>query len=189
MASPLRTFVGLELSAATKAAVSRLIERLQSSNANVRWTAPENLHITLKFLGDVQMTSVAAICRAVTAAATPVAPFRVSLGGAGAFPDINRPRVLWLGVKGGSDSLIALHARVEQELAQLSFPFEARKFTPHITLGRVRGPSAELTPQLEKNADFPAEETLVNEVVVYSSELTSDGPHYSPLGRAKLVGE
>ncbi len=189
MASPLRTFIALEIPDGVRAAAAKLIERLRSQGAKVTWTAPENLHVTLKFLGDVDVTSVAAVCDAVARATEAISPFRVSFAGAGAFPDIARPRVLWLGVDEGVEPLVFLHSQIEEQLAELTFPFDGRRFAPHVTLGRVRGPGSALTEQLETDANLKAGDMLVEEVIIYSSELTPDGPFYMPMGRAPLNGQ
>lgn len=188
MAAPLRTFIALEIPDGVRAAAAKLMQRLKASGAKVTWTAPENLHVTLKFLGEVDVTSIAHVCSAVQRAAAPLSPFRVSLQGAGAFPEISRPRVLWLGVDEGKDPLIELHARIEEQLAELSYPFDGRRYTPHVTLGRVRGPNEVLAEQLALESQLAVGDMYVEEVLIYSSELTQDGPLYTPLGRAPLDG-
>ncbi len=189
MAAPLRTFLALEIPQGVRDAAARLMERLKTQHAKVRWTEPHNLHVTLKFLGDVDVTSVSAVCDAVSRATESISPFRVAFSGAGAFPDVQRPRVLWLGVKEGVEPLVEMHAGIEKQLAELTYPYDGRRFAPHVTLGRVRGPGHGLTAQLEKDSEFPAGDMLVEEVVVFSSELTREGPLYTPMGRAELSGK
>jgi len=168
-----------------------LIGRLRAaSSAKVSWVAPENMHLTLKFLGDQADPEVAAICQAVQEGAASVEPFEFVCHGAGAFPDVQRPRTLWLGVTDGLDGLRKLHAAIDAALAKRRFPKDRQAFSPHLTLGRVRssGPaSRELTTVLAASADFEAGATIVDEVTVFSSELSPSGPRYEVLAQAPLA--
>ncbi len=191
MSQTIRTFVAVEVNRAVRRAAAELIEQLRSGSADVKWVAPENLHLTLKFLGDVALTETARICDALARAASEVEPFEVEMGGAGAFPNVSRPRTIWLGAKGDDRPMLALHDRVEARLQKLGFRREGRRFHPHLTLGRVRRPGPALkalSVRLEELADYEAGKTQATEVVLFSSQLTPDGPIYQPLGRAKLGG-
>ena len=108
----------------------------------MRWARPEGVHLTLKFLGDIEASAVDAISRAMARAAQGVAPLELALAGTGAFPTARDPRVLWVGLKGDVESLARLQGRLDAELAPLGFPKEARAFSPHLTLGRVRDGAA-----------------------------------------------
>jgi len=189
--SLIRTFVALNVSSETRSRAVRLIDRLRESGAKVSWTRPENLHITLKFLGDTPDAQVGTVCRAVSEVAARFEPFRLRLFGAGAFPRSERPRTLWIGVDEGSDAAIALQRAVEDALYDAGFPPERRRFTPHLTLGRVRsgGPTMEALGQLvQQNADFDAGVTVIDELVTYASILEKTGATYQVLGRAPLEG-
>jgi 2'-5' RNA ligase len=126
---------------------------------------------------------------AVAEAALEHEPFELTLCGAGAFPAADRPRTLWLGVGEGRDAIIALQSSIERALEPLGFRGEARRYTPHLTIGRPgRGePPRALANELATMADLQAGTMLVDEVVVYSSELTREGPVYEPLGFAPLA--
>ncbi len=191
MADMVRTFVAVEVPAEVKDQAARLIGSLRATPAKVKWVAPEHMHWTLKFLGDVDMVEIPRICEAVSRAVAPLAPFDVEARGAGAFPDMRRPRTVWIGVGQGSDDMVRLHDAIERELAKLGYREEGRRFRPHLTVGRVRNSAAgidELGRLLAQNADFASGLSTVYEVVIFSSELGRDGPTHEALGHAELKG-
>lgn len=169
----------------------QLIGRLGSTSAKVKWVEPHNLHLTLKFLGDVDLLEIPELCQAVTDAVAELPPFEIEARGAGAFPDLRHPRTVWLGVGRGTEEMVQLHDIVEQSLAPLGFRQEQRRFRPHLTIGRVRGGGpgiAELAENLAEQADFAGGVSSVEEVVVLSSELSRTGPTYEVLATAPLNG-
>jgi len=192
MTKKIRTFVAVELSPAVVAQAVSLVELLRPAGADCKWVESQNMHLTLKFLGDVREEDTADVCRVVTKAAAEFEPFEITLGGAGAFPNARRPRTLWIGVTQGEKELVRLQTAIERVLAKRGFPKEHRAFHPHLTIGRVRegGPAtAELGQRIEAQADFAAGTSTVREVVVVASYLSSTGPTYEPLGRAALGGQ
>jgi RNA 2',3'-cyclic 3'-phosphodiesterase len=188
----LRTFVAVEISPEIRSAALRLIERLRIAPAKVTWTKAANLHYTLKFLGDVPAEKTAAICQAVQAAVGPFSPFEMVAAGVGAFPSSGHPRTLWLGVSDGAEPLELLFQAVERLLEPRGFPREHRRFTAHLTLGRVRDSSPaglqQLTELLRKHAEFDAGAMTVDSVTVFSSTLGREGPSYEVLSRAEFNG-
>jgi RNA 2',3'-cyclic 3'-phosphodiesterase len=191
MPDVVRTFVAVEIPAEVKDRASQLIARLSTTPAKVKWVGREQMHWTLKFLGDVDMLEIPKVCEAVTRAVEPLAPFDVEARGAGAFPDPRRPRTVWLGVGQGSQQMIELHDAIERELATLGYRAENRRFRPHLTIGRVRSSQdgvEELGRLVERHADFESGLSTVYEVVIFSSELGRDGPTHEPLGHADLQG-
>jgi len=189
MKHTVRTFAAVELTPAIRAAAIDLIETLRDAPADAKWVEEHNLHVTLKFLGDVRAAEIARVCSAVQKGVSGVDPFDLEIRGAGAFPNAGRPRTVWLGAGEGEDEMVALHDAVEAPLAKLGFRREHRRFHPHVTLGRVRrgGPGlAELGRRLVDSAEFSAGVVRVTEVVVFSSELTRTGPVYEVLGRGRL---
>jgi 2'-5' RNA ligase len=187
-----RTFVAVEIPFEVKDRARGLIDRLRATPAKVKWVQPEHMHWTLKFLGDVDMTEVPAVCQAVTRAVEPLRPFDIEARGAGAFPDARRPRTVWLGMGTGSEEMIALHDAIDVQLAELGYRAENRRFRPHLTIGRVRqSPDGidELGRLLQRHADFESGLSTVYEVVVFSSELGRDGPTHEALCHAELKGE
>jgi 2'-5' RNA ligase len=189
--STVRTFVAIAASADTRARAAELSEVLRTCGMRVTWTRPENLHLTLKFLGDVDEARVPVVCRSVTAAVAAVPAFTARFAGAGAFPDIRRPQTLWVGTTLGHDELCRLAAAVEQALQEVGFAPEQRTFKPHLTLGRVRtggrAQQRELSQLLAECSQFDCDTTRVCEVVVLSSQLSPSGPAYQPLGRGPLA--
>jgi RNA 2',3'-cyclic 3'-phosphodiesterase len=218
MKKTLRTFVAVEISEAIRARAGQLIAALAgtakkgtvplgrngpeagtderglspfSRAANVKWVEAHNLHLTLKFLGDVHERVILDVCRAVERGARQVEPFPLEVRGAGAFPNAARPRTVWLGAREGADQMVVLHDRIEEPLAELGYREEHRRFQVHTTIGRVRGAGpgiAELGERLRQQADFLAGRMTVDRVTVFSSTLTPDGPIYDVIGTARLGG-
>jgi 2'-5' RNA ligase len=189
MKDTVRTFVAVETSGAVQLKATELIETLAATGAKVSWVKQQNLHLTLKFLDEVRWNDIADVTRAVQTAAATAEPFELEIRGAGAFPSPGKPRTLWLGTAAGSEPLASLHAALEKALKPLGFPKEHRRFAAHLTLGRVRdaGPGTrELGTLLTQHADFSAGRFSVDELVVFSSELTPQGPIYEAIGRAEL---
>jgi len=191
MPQVVRTFVAVELPGQVHRKVNALVEALSHSGANVKWVETENLHLTLKFLGDIDLREVHHVCRAVEEATREVEPFELLLRGAGAFPDPTRPRTLWIGVDTGVEEMVALQTRIEDSLHKLNFPRENRRFTPHLTIGRVKTGEAglaELEALIAKHANKEFGLVEVDEVTVFSSQLYRKGPLYDVLSHAKLKG-
>lgn len=189
MTKKIRTFIAVELHPDVVAQAVSLVDRLRSAGAEVKWVESQNMHLTLKFLGDVREEDTADVCRVITKTAAEFQPFDITLGGAGAFPDARRPRTLWIGVTQGEKEMGALQTAVERVLAKRGFPKEGRAFHPHLTIGRVRqgGPTmAELAQLLQDQAGFAAGVSTVRELVVFASYLSQTGPTYEPLARAPL---
>lgn len=151
------------------------------------WTRKDNLHLTLKFLGDVPVTKVAALSEATQRAASTVEKFELVINGCGAFPPHGQPRVLWIGIENPCGKLAQLHEALENECANAGFAREARAFHPHLTLARLRQPhGSRQLAQLHKERGFISETISVSELLVIRSELSSQGSRYTVLGRHEL---
>jgi len=184
-----RTFVAVEVSGDVRARAARVVEQLRQTPARVRWVEPENMHLTLKFLDNVEAERIPDVCRAVADAARTVRPFDFQAVGVGAFPDTARPRTVWIGGREGTDEMIALHDALDLTLEELGFRPEHRRFRPHLTIGRVRGGPGgirELAAAIAELADFECGTTLVEDAVVFASKLERTGPLYEVLGRGPL---
>jgi len=196
-AETIRTFIALDLPPEVKGPLARWQERLRAAAESrrplpVRWTAPAGIHLTLKFLGDVPSPQLEGIYRALGRAAAGCGPLRLALGALGAFPSIQRPRVLWVGLEGDLAELGALQRRVEEELAPLGFPPEGR-FVPHLTLGRVRdqaSPAEKAALGRLLGALSPGEAAAfrAEALQVMRSQLRPEGPHYTTLYTVPLAG-
>jgi 2'-5' RNA ligase len=189
MGQKIRTFVAATISEPVRLAAEGLVAEFRAAGADVKWVDRANMHLTLKFLGDVDAQEIRAVCRAVEASVADVEPFELQIRGAGAFPNVKRPRTVWLGAGQGADAVSALAERVESALAKLGFRKESRRFHPHLTVGRVRrgGPGvSELAELLREHEDRLIGHTTVSEVTTFSSQLDRSGPTYEALGRAKL---
>lgn len=186
-----RTFLGISVGEKIRAQLVSLQETLAEIEPEVKWVEPENLHLTLLFLGEVDQRETVDICRAAQKAIQDMPAFVMSVEGAGCFPNARRPRTLWVGIGKGAEEVCAVHDAIEAPLLEMgSYRRETRKFTPHVTLGRVRSEhsSESLAKALIKHQTWSAGEVLVNDVQVMKSELRSDGPIYTVLGRARLQG-
>lgn len=184
-----RSFVAVELSPEVRGRALQLIEKLRRASAKVRWVRNDNLHLTLKFLGEVESVEIARICDAMQRAVADLESFDLEFHAAGAFPDAVNPRTIWVGVRAGAEAMIALHRRVDDALENLGFRVEGRRFRPHVTVGRVRDTrhgKRELKALLDEFADYRAGITHVEDVTLFASRLTEDGPEYEALGRAEL---
>jgi 2'-5' RNA ligase len=186
-----RTFIAVDVSESVLQSTSELIETLSQCDAKVRWVASQNRHVTLKFLGDQPDKRLGDICSAAQRAAARIEPFHAQFHGVGAFPNVQRPRTVWVGVSDGRDGFRQLFAALEDELGQVGIAKERRGFQPHLTIGRVRQAGStqrELAGLLERYAQFDGGGTIVREAMVYASQLEREGPRYTVLARAPLAG-
>ncbi len=189
--STLRTFIAIETPPNVVGRAAQLAKLLRPAAADVKWIAAENLHWTIKFLGNVRQRDLIDICRAMAAAAARSPAFRLDVRGAGAFPAVDRPRTIWLGAGEGAPALVDLAEAVEDEMAAIGFRKEGRRYEPHLTIGRVRtgGPTlAELGKLLTEQSNFDGGTMEIDEIVLFSSDLRPDGPVYEALERVELTG-
>lgn len=190
--SVIRTFIAVETSEETRSRAASLCDRLRTSGMRVTWTRPENMHLTLKFLGDTEEALLANVKETVANVAASLGPFSVRFRGAGAFPDARRPQTLWIGVSDGQDSLVELATRIDDALHALGIPREKRRFTPHLTIGRVRSGSAaeqkSLGDMIRKHAEFDAATAEIRQVLVMASQLSPAGATYEVQSTAPLHG-
>lgn len=189
----IRTFIAIELNEALHRALAQTQARFQrdASARTIRWVASENIHITLKFLGEVDAARLPALQHAVTDACARVAPFTLTLGGVGAFPNTRQPNVVWVGARGQVGEAARLAEQIDSACAALGFAREARAFTPHLTLGRVK---REASPsERQRIGALIAEmsvgdlgELRVERVSIMKSVLTPRGSIYTRLAECGL---
>ena len=180
----IRTFIAVELPEEMKQGLARLQADLRKHGARVSWTRPEGLHVTLKFLGNVEESQIEAIAEAVRTAVSGSTRPRLTVAGTGAFPGWGSPRVLWVGVEDEEGRLGAIQARLEKELEKLGFEREKRAFKPHLTLGRVKAIGG-VRPVSEdlRNRQVDLGTFEVTQIVVMKSDLKPTGAVYTPLAK------
>lgn len=185
-AESIRVFCAVELPEEIRAAVSAHAARLRREfpDARASWARPEGLHITLKFIGEVEAARVEALARAAGAAVEGFKPFRLSIEASGTFPPRGAARVLWFGVKDPDAQLTQLQRRLEEECAAAGFTREPRAFKPHLTVARLRTPQgAHALSNEHRQATFGPYHFQVSELLVIRSELGPGGARYTPRSR------
>lgn len=183
----MRLFIAIELPDEIRAALAAVQNDLRRAQADVAWTKPDNQHLTLKFLGEVEAPRVPSIIAACQQAVAGIYPFTISLRDTGAFPNLRGPRVLWAGLDQGTAELRQLHAQLEAQLAQSGFAKDDRAFKPHLTLGRVK--SMKNVPALVArltSTPLPALAFTAAEIVLMQSQLHPAGSIYTPLAKIAL---
>jgi 2'-5' RNA ligase len=180
-----RAFLALEVSREVKRKIRELQDEIDGSGADVKLVGEENMHVTLKFLGDIDETTVGKVAKVMRAVRSEA--FLLEVTGAGAFPTARMPRVLWVGAGSGGDNVSNIAKQLEAELTKIGFPME-REFTPHITVGRVRSArnTAALVDILQRNRNASYGSTAVDRIVFKKSVLTPSGPIYSDIGDVRL---
>ncbi|HZT57942.1 MAG TPA: RNA 2',3'-cyclic phosphodiesterase [Pyrinomonadaceae bacterium] len=186
-----RLFFAVELPRDLKARVGEHLKRLRESFPHVRasWEKPEKIHITLKFIGEVEASRVEELARAAERAAATVEPFELTINAPGAFPPHGPPRVLWLGVEDPSARLSKLQRALEDEASRAGFPREQRPFKPHLTLARIRAPQgARELAAAHRETPFGPQSFDVSELVLMRSELGPGGSRYDAVSCSPLSG-
>ena len=186
----MRLFIAIEVDEGVRERLVEAQRQLAKAPCKVKWVEPQNLHLTLKFLGEVPDHQVRAIADAMTRAARDARPFEMKVAGLGTFPPKGVPRVVWAGVE--AMQVRPLHRRLEAALEALGHEREKRAFHPHLTLGRVKGREGtrELRSLIEDLAATEFGTAPVAQVVLMQSTLSPAGPtytpiHHAPLGRGK----
>jgi len=199
----IRGFIAIELGEPARRAVREHLDALRAAMSGVAWTRPDNLHLTLKFLGDAEPTRLEAVAKRMLDLSRGQAPFPMIVAGVGAFPSVARPRVLWVGV--AAPALAGLAVAVDRACAEEGFPPEARAFHPHVTLGRVRQPSARsgsrgrgraservdagaITACLARDGGREFGACRAEAIVLFRSDLHPDGARYTSLRVAPFTG-
>ncbi len=184
----LRVFIGIELSPEVQAGLAEQIDRLRRHASRVRWVREENLHITLKFIGNVVPDELPDVFAAAERSAGTCDPFSLEICGLGCFPDLRRPRIAWAGCGSGCEACRILAGNIETEFAKIGYKPEHRTFHPHVTLGRIRTPghAMGLENALQESGTKCYGQTDVSELVVFMSELKRSGAVYTPMQRVKI---
>lgn len=179
---PIRCFIAVEIQDDGVISKIRGIQNiLASTGADVKLVEPENIHLTLKFLGEVDESRLEYVKNIVKD--EHFEPFAMNLHGIGVFPNLRRPRIIWAGITNGVESIADIFLKLESKLFKQGFPKENRKFNPHITIGRVRS-NRNLNlfgKSLLEYANTPLGEIAVNSIILKKSVLSGRGPIYSNL--------
>jgi 2'-5' RNA ligase len=191
MGSQLRTFIAFKPPKEIRRRIDELQLHLRAAGLGVRWVKPDNIHLTLKFLGDTDPSLDSAIRTAMQTAVSGQRPLELAVGGLGGFPSLKRPRVIWLAVTGDIERLQAIQARLAENLAPCGFKRERRPFRAHLTIGRLRNPKhwgAQEAAMVAKLGAMPPQPFMADTLIWYRSQLHPEGAVYSELVRVPLDG-
>ncbi len=181
----MRVFLALDLSEEQRKGLGNLQKKLKKDFNGVKWVEGANMHVTLKFLGEIEENEVDAICSILENNVKSYLPFLLSLKGMGFFPKISKPRIIWVGVEEGKNYVTNIWKDIEMSLHEKGYPLADKNFTPHVTLGRIRRVEKKVptTKWLNEYHDFSLPPTEINYLTVYNSTLQPQGAVYTPLNK------
>jgi 2'-5' RNA ligase len=170
----MRTFIAIELSAEIKTYLSRLQEKLKLAQADVKWVAPGNIHLTLKFLGEIDDKTKDNVTRIMEDISKDKTPFYLNIASIGAFPRIESPRVIWVGIDKGDTEVKEIAKALEEKLSKIGIPAEDKPFSSHITIGRTKSSKnrnnlAKSMESLKENAAEGITELRVEKITLFKS--------------------
>ncbi|GAP07367.1 MAG TPA: RNA 2',3'-cyclic phosphodiesterase [Anaerolinea thermolimosa] len=187
----IRAFIAIPLPVEIRNRLGTIIDQLQRKTPSVvRWVTPENMHLTLKFLGNISPGNLDHLKQVLASEAAHHTASTLCLEGLGAFPNRNRPRVIWVGVK-AQPALFELQQSIDRETARLGYPSEERDFSPHLTLGRISphagpGEIRQIAEALATHQVGEVGTAPVAEIILFRSDLRPGGAMYIPLFKARL---
>ena len=186
----MRCFLAIELPPDVRARLAALQERFATLNREVRWTRVDQIHLTIKFLGEVPDPDVPRVCEIASQVARQHSPFELEVKGTGCFPPRGPARVVWAGLAELPPPLVEYHKAIEAACAEMSIKPEDRPFHPHLTIGRVRDQRGahQVRRGVDQESSFQGGRFAVNELVLFQSILSPSGPTYIPLVRTPLGG-
>jgi 2'-5' RNA ligase len=187
----MRAFIAFKLPGLITTDIQAIQEKLAGYRFKVRWVKADNIHLTLKFLGDVDVHIIEAVSACVAEAVNGMRPFQLAASGIGVFPNIKRARVVWIGLSEQVKALNELQKSIDINLAELGFSRERRQFKGHLTLGRSKGTidAANLAEALEEFRTFKSKTFIVDRVTVFRSDLKSSGAVYTELREIALASD
>lgn len=178
----MRTFIAIELEEEIKKSLSEVYAELKKSDEDIKWVNPQNIHLTLKFLGEVPEQKIPRIAQLLKELAGATKPFTIEIKNIGGFPNLKSPRVIWANLEKGKEELTQLALTIEDALVSLKFPKENRVFSTHFTLGRVRYIKDRQGFQRKvEQIQFPPLSQEVKSIILFKSTLTPKGPIYEKL--------
>ena len=186
-----RAFIAIDLPESVKSFLSEAQEALKLYGFRVKWVRPQNIHLTLKFLGDTATADTDKIAEAMTLAAKNCPIVSLSVKGVGVFPNVRRPRVIWAGLNGQVETLANLQQTLDAHLADLGFARDTRAFKSHLTLGRVKGKIASdrMIAAIDKLKEFESESFETHQLILFKSELRPSGAVYTKVQRIAFQGQ
>lgn len=178
----IRSFLAINFESFYQRELENVLRVLRREPIDAKWINPQQAHLTLCFFGSIGEDLIQSIVKNLDTLLAPQKPLEVYLKGLGAFPNMDRARVIWIGIEGATDGLKVLKKDVDRSLEKIGIPAEDRSFRPHLTLGRLRKSPKGLAPLLEKFTDFSSlNKFMINRLVLFRSDLTPKGPLYKPL--------
>ena len=185
----MRCFIAIEVPSEVRSAFVELQDDLRGAGADVAWTNPDNIHLTLKFLGEIDKKLASEVEQVCLETIASMSPFKLSINRIGFFPNERHPRVLWVGLGGQVETLEKLQEQLDERLAGIGFEVEEKVFQPHLTVGRIRS-NKNLREMLKRSDGYslPTLSFMVEEIVLMKSDLLSSGACYSELAKARMKG-
>jgi 2'-5' RNA ligase len=180
----MRAFIAIELPQEIKDSLGRLQAKLKTAGADVKWVDPKNIHLTLKFLGEIDEQTKERVSTKLAEICSGRKQFNLSLSSCGAFPNTDSPRVIWAGIEQGDKEIKTIADAIEIQLESIGIPKETREFSSHITLGRTRSSKnrPELAKILSELSSKPLKEQFpASKITLFKSTLTPRGPIYETL--------
>ncbi len=177
----IRVFIAVEVPEDLKIALQKIQEIFKNAGDRIRWVKPAGMHITLQFLGDIEVQSIPDIGGEIEQACMVRSPFDIRLAGTGSFPDVKRPRILWAGIREGAEEIKEIYKDLEPRLSGIGFAQERRPFRPHITLGRIKyiKDPERFKSLIKQNSEVQIGSMTADAVHLIESRLRPDGAVYS----------
>ncbi|MFH0839145.1 MAG: RNA 2',3'-cyclic phosphodiesterase [Candidatus Omnitrophota bacterium] len=189
MHDTIRTFIAIELTKELQEELKDLQQELKKSNIDATWVRPENIHLTLKFLGNITTPRIEQIGSILEDTAKQRKAFYVGLSGIGAFPKLEYPRVVWVGINEGKQETAELAKSLEDKLGEIGFQKENRPFSSHLTLARIRNPhNKDKLKKIVEGISFTSKnKAYINKIILFKSTLTPQGSIYSKIYQSDFI--
>jgi 2'-5' RNA ligase len=179
----IRVFIAIEIDSEIKNKLSEYLSKLKRTGADVKWVSPENIHLTLKFIGHIEKETIVNLNKIINDAVFSIEPFSVSIGNIGAFPSLNKPRVVFVCAQERGNNLPRIYEKLDKGAEQLGIKKESKKYVGHITLGRVKSQKniSKLKNVLDSGTECYFGCEKVTSLSLIQSKLTPTGPLYTRL--------
>ncbi len=187
MSQTIRAFIAIDISAAIRQELKTIKAQLKTTIfGKISWVKPENIHLTLKFLGDISEAQLEQIKGIITQVSQANKPFTLTLGKLGAFPSISNPRIIWVAIESEAERTKVIARQLEEKLEAIGWTPEEKKFHPHLTLARVKFiKDKKIFENCRQKINPPSLTTRINEIILFKSTLTPQGAIYTTLFAAK----